>query len=301
MDGSFGNLRLFPDASQVSLSDTDPAAVPLPDAATPPDPIDLANRELIRPPTYRRGHPKLDPFSAAWFDELELKRYARHGKWLPGTLEFGRHPGESVLLLGPGMGGDAVQYLRLGTQVTIGTTAADHPELIHTNLARHGLAARLVPLAAGTPFPFADGAFDVVTWNALHEVGMEPAAVAGELYRVLKPGGKVIGLFPARYDAGYWQDVLLPLQRLFWRRPPDPTLAPKTTRRELQGAFAQFSDHRFTRRHLRRGELPYLWRVVPLAVLERLVGRVLVVKAFKPLSAARTALVLPALPDARAA
>jgi hypothetical protein len=34
--------------------------------------------------------------------------------------------------------------------------------------------------------------------------------------------------------------------------------------------------------------VPHLWRVVPLGALERILGRILIVKAFKPLSAART-------------
>jgi SAM-dependent methyltransferase len=303
MDGSVGNLRLYaaealpPPGTAALATAADETAVtpPLPAA---PDPHDLANRELIRPPTYRRGHRELEPFSAAWFDELEQKRYARHGTWLPAALEFGRHPGESVLLIGPGVGSDAVGYLRTGTEVTLAVTPDDPVRLIHGNLARHGLAARTIPLA-GPHLPVADGAFDVVAWNALHGPAADPALVE-ELYRVLKPGGKVIGLFPARYDAGFWQDVLLPLQYLYWRRPADPTSGPKTTARELRSRFARFAEHRVSKRHLRRGELPHLWRALPLVLLERLIGRVLVLKAFKPLSAARTAAALPP-PDSLAA
>ena len=114
-----------------------------------------------------------------------------------------------------------------------------------------------------------------------------PAPDASELLRVLKAGGKLIGLFPARYDAGYWQDLLLPLQHLYWRRPADPTSSPKATAAGLRRQFAGFVDHKVRKRHLRRGELPHLWRVLPLAVLERVVGRVLVLKAFKPLPVAK--------------
>src|SRR5439155_17980192 len=220
-----------------------------------------------------RTHRGLEPFSAAWFDELEHKRYARHGAWLPTALEFGRHPGESVLLPGAGVGGDAIRYLQLGTVVTVGTTPADHPDLIRRNLARHGLGVRMVPLG-GPELPFPAGAFDVVVWNALHDDPPDLPAFTDELFRVLKAGGKVIGLFPARYDAGFWQDVLLPLQRLYRHRPPDPTAAPKFSARELCRAFGKFADHRVSKRHLRRSELPHLWRLLPLVLLERLIGRV---------------------------
>ncbi|MBY0512548.1 MAG: class I SAM-dependent methyltransferase [Gemmataceae bacterium] len=285
MDGTFGNLRLLPMDRPISADGSaESPALPVP----PPDPLELANRELIRPPTHRRTHRGIEPFSAAWFDEVERKRYARHGAWLPTALEFGRHPGESVLVIGPGIGSDVVSYLRLGTVVTVCTTPADYPDVVRQNLARRGLSARLIPLS-GAELPFPSGAFDVAVWNALH--GPPPAApnLPGELFRVLKAGGKVIGLFPARYDTGFWEDRLLPLHKLFWRRPPDPTAGPKTTARELRRAFAAFAEHRVRKRHLRRGEMPHPWRLLPVVLLERLIGRVLVLKAFKPLPVVRPA------------
>src|SRR5206468_3841374 len=98
------------------------------------------------------------------------KRYARHGGWLPAALELGRHPGESVLLLGPGVGSDAIRYLQTGTGVTIAVSPTDHPDLIRRNLARHGLTAPIAPMTEGR-LPFPEGAFDVVVWNALHQSG----------------------------------------------------------------------------------------------------------------------------------
>ena len=235
MGGAFGNLKLFAGEDAIP---TDPPSWPPTDpypGTASADPIALANRELLRPPTYRAGHRDLEPFSDAWFDELEHKRYARHGEWLPAALEFAKHPGESVLILGPGVGSDAIGYLRREAVVTVGTAAGDFPTVIRRNLARHGLGAKFVPVG-GPLLPFADGAFDIVTWNAIHTAGPVSPAFVSELYRVLKPGGKVIGLIPAHYDIGFWQDVLLPLQRLYWRRPPDPTSGPKMTKRDVRAA-----------------------------------------------------------------
>lgn len=300
MDGSFGNLRLYTGAPPTAAdTSAEMAALPADNPLPLPDAVTLANRELIRPPTYRRGYHELEPFSSAWFDELEHKRYTRHGAWLPAALEFGRHPGESILLLNPGLGSDACRSLQQGSEVTIAVGPADHPDLIHRNLARHGLTARVVS-TSGATLPFPDGAYDVVLLNALHTPVAGDASLVEELFRVLKSGGKVIGLFPAHYDAGFWQDWVLPYQRLYWRRPPDPTSAPKATARELRRVFARFSGHRVYKRHLRRSELPHGCRILPLVVLERLVGRVLVLKAFKPIGA-RTA-TMPALaPDPLAA
>jgi SAM-dependent methyltransferase len=295
MDGPWGHLKLFAGESPFPAAGGTPpgplAPPPVIVAPPRPDPATLANHELIRPSGYRRAAPGLVPFSAAWYDELEQKRYQRHGVWLPPALEFGRHPGESLLLLGPGVGSDAIRYLRTGTPVTIGVGPRDHPDLVRENLARHGLPARIVDVG-GPVLPFADGAFDVVTWNALYDPAPPDPARVGELFRVLKSGGKVIGLFPARYDAGYWQDLFLPLQWLYWRRPTDPTTGPKTSARRLRRTFAAFTAFRVGKRHVRRTELPHPWRIFPLVLLERLIGRVLVFKAFKPLSA-RTGISAP--------
>ncbi len=288
MDGEFSSLKLFADESAGS---SDHAPLPAPAGGSKvsllrPDPHTAATRELIRPPTVRPGRREYEPFSAAWFEELEQKRYQRHGAWLSRALEFGRHPGESLLVLGCGMGTDAVHYARTGTHVTVATGPDEYPHLVRDNFARHAIEAEFAQL--DTPFlPFADGQFDVVTWNALYDADRPNLVRVNELFRVLKPGGKLIGLFPARFDAAFWQDILFPLARLWWRRPPDPATAPKTTARELRRAFARFGDLRVSKRHLRRGELPHAWRILPLMLLERGIGRVLVLKAKKPIHFAR--------------
>ena len=296
MDAARGQLKLFVGDfayPEESAAPAEPHAGPRAAAARPalPDPAVLANRELIRPVGYRRAVPGLVPFCGAWFEELEQKRYQRHGVWLPAALEFGRHPGESLFLLGPGMGSDAIRYVRTGTPVTVGVTANDYPDLVRENLARHAIAARVTDVS-GPKLPFPDGTFDVVTWNALYDPAPPDPARVEEVFRVLKSNGKIIGLFPARYDAGYWQDLFLPLQWVYWRRPADPTDGPKTTARQLRRVFSAFTRQRASKRHLRRAELPHLWRVLPLVFLERLIGRVLVFKALKPLSA-RTGATVP--------
>ncbi len=248
----------------------------------PADPARLAARELLRPPAVRPGHRELEPFSRGWFEELEVKRYAPHGVWLRRVLEFTRHPGQSLLMLGPGVGTDALQYQRHGTHVTVCATPADHPELVRRNFELRGLSVRVVHAGPDCSLPFDKGTFDLAYLNLLYAAPADPARVAAELYRVLKPGGKVFALAPARFDAGFWQAVLLPLRRLY-RPPGDLTAAPRYTARSLRRVFGPFAEHRVAKRHLRRSELPHLWRFV---VLERVMGRVLVLRAFKPIAAA---------------
>ncbi|MFO0825956.1 MAG: class I SAM-dependent methyltransferase [Gemmataceae bacterium] len=265
----------------------------MPSLPVPPplDPIALANRELIRPLGHARAACGLVPFSAAWYDELAQKRHQRHGAWLSTAARVRSPSGESLLLLGPGLGGDAVRYAQTGTPVTVGLVTADHADLVRENISRHTLPIRTVNVG-GTALPFPDGAFDVVTWNAAAR-GHAAGSVAGLGNLPGAEGGrKVIGLFPAHYDAGYWQDLLLPLQWLYWQRPADSTTGPKVTARQLRSTFHPFHEFKVSKRHLRRSELPHPWRVMPLVFLERLIGRVLVFKALKPLSA-RTGLTTP--------
>ena len=245
----------------------------------------LASRELLRPPPVRPPHRELEPFSRPWFEELEVKRYAPHGGWLRRVLEFTRHPGESLLMLGPGVGTDALQYHRHGTDVTVCATPADVPDLVRRNFELRGLAVRMVFAGPDLALPFRRGTFDLAYLNLIHVPPADPARLAGELYRVLKPGGKAFVLAPARYDVGFWQGLLLPFRR--WYRPPaDLTTAPRYSARSLRRLFAPFAEHRVAKRHLRRSELPHLWRFAPVSIAERLIGRVLVLRAFKPVSAA---------------
>jgi SAM-dependent methyltransferase len=269
-----GPFRIYRDDSPSGESD-DPR----------PDPARLAARELLRPPAVRPGHRELEPFSRAWFEELEAKRYAPHGVWLRRVLEFTRHPHESLLMLGPGVGTDALQYHRHGTRVTVCATPADCPELVRRNFDLRGLSVQVVHAGPDLALPFERGSFDLAYLNLLYAPPADPARAAGELYRILKPGGKVFVLAPARFDTVFWQDLLLPYRR--WYRPaPGLTDAPRYSARSLRRLFGSFADHRVAKRHLRRSELPHLWRFLPVSVLERVIGRVLVLRAFKPVAAA---------------
>jgi len=112
-------------------------------------------------------------------------------------------------------------------------------------------------------------------------------AVVAEVYRVLKPGGKVLVVTPAKYDVDYWYRLCFPFDAWLRKVQPSSTqISARFSARRLRKQFGQFTEHRVYKRHLRRSEVPHLWRWLPLPLLERTIGRVLVLKAFKPLSAA---------------
>jgi SAM-dependent methyltransferase len=250
-------------------------------------PEQLFAREALNPYAVRHSTDQgADPYTLQWFLNIEHQRHRRHGHWVPRLLEFSKHAGETLLGLGEGLGTDWLQYTSHGASVIACSSSNDQLALVRRNFELRGLTARFLH-ARPTRLPLENACIDVVCLSTLPGNAEDPRAVVEEVYRVLKPGGKVLALLPARYHAGYWSSLLFP-----WRAWSSTGSAwpghdePAFTGRELRRLFVQFVEHRIHKRHLRRREIPHLWRWAPLPVLERLMGRMLILKAFKPLSAA---------------
>lgn len=225
-----------------------------------------------------------EPYSLQWFLDIEAQRHSREGRWIPRLLEFAKHSGETLLGLGSGLGTDWLQYARHGSSVVVCSPASEQLALIRRNFELRGLTGRFLH-AQPTCLPLENGAIDVVCLGSLLDPVVEPQDLVEEIYRVLKPGGKVLALASARYDVDFWSQVCSPWQ---WWSPTRRAEGegPRFKRRELKRLFGRFVEHRIHKRHLRRSHVPHLWRWLPRSFLERTMGRVLVLKAFKPLSAA---------------
>jgi ubiquinone/menaquinone biosynthesis C-methylase UbiE len=228
-----------------------------------------------------------EPYTLQWFLEIESQRHGKHGRWIPRLLEFAKHPGETLLGLGHGLGTDWLQYARHGAQVIVCSPSSEQLRLIRCNFEVRDLRGRFVHTDFAS-LPLETNSIDVACVTSLLSEVADPQPVIGELYRVLKPGGKVLALASAKYDVDYWYDACLPLQRWLMGPRQQPALMRYSARR-LRLLFAPFIDHHVYKRHLRRKEVPHLWRWLPMHLLERIIGRVLVLKAFKPVSAARVA------------
>jgi ubiquinone/menaquinone biosynthesis C-methylase UbiE len=225
-----------------------------------------------------------EPYTLQWFLEIENQRHGRHGSWIPRQLEFAKHAGETLLGLGSGLGTDWLQYARHGAGVVVCSSSAGQLALVRRNFELRGLAGRFLH-ASPESLPLEDAAIDVACVSGLLDDVARPDAVVDELYRVLKPGGKVLAVTPAKYDVDFWFRACFPWQA--WLRPGHR--APESRRfsaRGLRTLFGRFIEHRIRKRHLRRADIPHVWRWAPRVVLERVMGRVLVLKAFKPLTAA---------------
>lgn len=260
-----------------------PAPRPVPAAEPDPDPSEaerLAARDVwrVRASASPAGGDR-EPLSAPWFEYLEAKRYRRHGRWVPALLEFNRHARESLLAVGDGLGIEWVKFAQGGADVTVVDPSADRLRLYRTHFQARGVSGQFVQ-APFDHLPIPDARIDVACAFFNEPPAVPWATALAEAHRVLRPGGKLVMALPAKYDVVRWTELFLPWRRWVCRV---PRAKGRFTGRELREAFAAFADVRVYKRHLRRSELPYLWRWMILPAAERLMGRFLVVKAFKPL------------------
>lgn len=224
---------------------------------------------------------QVEPYSLQWFLQLENQRHAKHGRWIPKLLEFAKHSGETLLALGEGLGTDWVQYAQQGAKVIVCGRAPAQLDLIRRNFQVRGLSGRFLHVEP-TRLPLQAGAVDVACITSLSS-GDQMAKVVEEVFRVLKPGGKVLAVAPAYHHVDRWAENLCFWRR--WRGAPAavPTLpGDQWTARQLRGLFRSFHEHRIRKRQLRRSEVPTLLRILPLPLLARIMGRFLILKAFKP-------------------
>jgi ubiquinone/menaquinone biosynthesis C-methylase UbiE len=293
MESSYpGKLRLWEAAALPLVQEAPPAVSAdtgeLVEPVSWPEPAaQLFAQEALHPtppPTPPLG---AEPYTLQWFLHIEQQRHGRQGRWIPRLLEFAKHAGETLLGLGDGLGTDWLQYARHGARVIVCSPCVAHLALVRRNFELRGLSGKFLH-ADPTCLPLPSASIDVACVTEILQRVAQPHQVVAELFRVLKPGGKVLAVVPARFDIDFWTRP----RWLFWaghwpQQRPFPEEERHTLRRfsarELRRLFAAFVEQRIRKRHLRRAEVPPLWRVLPLSLLERLFGRVLVLKAFKPL------------------
>jgi SAM-dependent methyltransferase len=229
-----------------------------------------------------------EPYSLQWFLDIEKHRHSRQAKWIPKVLEFAKHSGEKLLGLGHGLGTDWVQYAQHGAGVIVCNNSPMQLELVRRNFEVRHLHGRFLH-ADPTRLPLENNSIDVAFLSSLEHGIDHPEAVVEEVFRVLKPGGKVLAVTSAKYDVDFWVNSVLFWHRWFYpdhdaHKKPGPDH--RYSGRELHRMFGRFIEHRVYKRQLRRSEIPYVWRFLPTPLLSRFMGHVLVMKAFKPVKAA---------------
>ena len=131
--------------------------------------------------------------SREWFEAVEAYRYEVE-PFIHSVAQFTRHRDRKVLEIGVGAGTDHLQFARAGADL-YGVDLTDAAiETTKTRLALYGLSSKLQRIDAET-LPFPDATFDVVySWGVIHHAD-HPEDILKEVVRVLKPGGRFIGMF----------------------------------------------------------------------------------------------------------
>jgi len=214
-------------------------------------------------------------YSREWFDQAARIRHERSAPWLTRLLEFHKHPGEQVVCLGPTLGSDWVQYARNGAELSVYLPTDPWVRLVQRHFALQGLDARFQVQGQGT-LPLESATVDVVCWNTLNEDSDHLAKTAREIQRVLKPGGKLILLGCSFSNLDGW----LGASPFGWS-------GPVFSRSQVKAMFEGMVEMRFHQRCLKRNEIHWMIRWLPVSLMQRLIGRCLVFKAFKPLPSLR--------------
>jgi len=261
------------------------APTPRPEAATEPEPTaswaeSLAEQEIWRVlPSRHKPGGTLAPLSPEWFAYLEKKRYRRQGEWITDLFNPNRAAAENVVAVGDGMGTDWVRLSSPVTRVSVVEPNSDRLWLNQKHFAARGTDIPLLH-APWDHLPFGDDRTDVAVLFFHRTPAGDFPALVREAFRILRPGGKIVAVVPGKFNAARWQDMAMPWR---WGRSRAAN-SDLFTSAGFRKNFDDFENVSVRKRHLRRSELPYLWRWLPLPLLERLMGRFLVLKAFKPLS-----------------
>jgi ubiquinone/menaquinone biosynthesis C-methylase UbiE len=114
--------------------------------------------------------------------------YLNHESWIrPAFERLGDVNGKRVLDFGCGHAMAAVVLARRGARVTALDLSPVYLDEAYARARANGVAIHFLQ-ADGECLPFADGSFERVWANAvLHH--LDPEKAAGELFRVLRPGG----------------------------------------------------------------------------------------------------------------
>lgn len=238
------------------------------------------------------------PGTLEWYKEAEAYRYGKYAPWMPEVMEFSKHAGERVLEIGGGMGTDLAQFASHGAQVTDVDLSSEHLRLARENFSLRGLNGEFIHHDAET-LPFEDGYFDVVYSNGVIHHTPNTRKVVKEMFRVLRPGGRVIVMVYAELSMHYWAQLVFKLGLLNelldsysmgeimsnhaeLAESGAKPLVKVYTSRSLRRMFSDFEHVRIVKRQLIREELPPGFRWLPAGLLGRLVGWNLIIKADKP-------------------
>jgi SAM-dependent methyltransferase len=138
-----------------------------------------------------------------FFEELREYRFDKL-RYLPRVVDFAAYGGKRLLEVGCGVGIDLVEFARLGAVVTGVDLSERAIELARANFAQHGVEGDL-RVMDGEALEFAEDSFDVVYAHGVLQYTADPARMAAEIHRVLRPRGEAIMMV---YNRWSWLNLM---------------------------------------------------------------------------------------------
>jgi ubiquinone/menaquinone biosynthesis C-methylase UbiE len=133
-----------------------------------------------------------DKYSKDWFEEVEEYRYSVE-PFIHSIAQFTRHRGKKVLEIGVGAGSDHLNWAKAGADLFGVDLTERGVETTRKRLKLYDLKSNLQRIDAEN-LPFEDNYFDIIySWGVIHH-SEDPDQIIKEIYRVLKPGGKFLGM-----------------------------------------------------------------------------------------------------------
>lgn len=138
------------------------------------------------------------PGTREWYEAVEEYRYQVE-PFIHSIAQFTRYHGKMLLEVGVGAGTDHLQWARAGAICHGVDLTAAAIETTRRRLELYGQRSELKHIDAET-LPYPDATFDVVySWGVIHH-SERPEAIISEIHRVLKPGGRFIGMMYGRHS-----------------------------------------------------------------------------------------------------
>jgi ubiquinone/menaquinone biosynthesis C-methylase UbiE len=149
---------------------------------------------MTKPRVSETDHGIQGEFNVALYDQMQ--RSLRDKGWIETNALLGHGITQGYALeIGPGPGYLGLEWLKhtQGTTLKGLDISTDMIAIAERNAREYGLAHRVEYVhSSGNEMPFDDSAFDAVFTNgSLHEWA-DPQGTFNEVWRLLKPGGKVL-------------------------------------------------------------------------------------------------------------
>lgn len=137
-------------------------------------------------------------YDKGYFERIRKRRYALE-PFIFQITNFNTSKGKKVLEIGCGIGNDGIEFAKAGAIYTGIDLSSKSVELCKENFSFENLTGDIINVD-GENLPFEDNTFDIIySWGVIHHApSMEN--VIKEIYRVLKPGGRITIMIYNRYS-----------------------------------------------------------------------------------------------------